>query len=63
IRRNNMVNSLLHHDWVYRWEKILQSVGMDSTPEMETRKVYLQELAGRVSSQEISMEEEKTVFS
>jgi hypothetical protein len=55
IRRDNIVNSLLQNDWVYRWEKILQSVGMDSTPEMATRKAYLQELAGRVSSEEIKM--------
>jgi hypothetical protein len=27
IRKANTVNSLLMNDWVYRWEKILKTVG------------------------------------
>ncbi|NJR19242.1 MAG: glycosyltransferase family 1 protein [Calothrix sp. CSU_2_0] len=49
IRKNNVVNSLLRHDWVYRWEKVLEKVGLDITPEMISRKNYLQNLAQLVS--------------
>jgi hypothetical protein len=45
IRTDNVVNSLLRHDWVYRWETILATVGLDSTPAMAARKANLQNLA------------------
>lgn len=45
IRTNNVVNSLLRHDWVYRWGKILDIVGLSHTPEMERRQADLQNLA------------------
>ncbi|MEI2580958.1 glycosyltransferase [Scytonema sp. PRP1] len=54
IRKNNTVNSLLKHDWVYRWEAILTTVGLDSTPQMRQRKANLQNLAEIVSTSAIS---------
>lgn len=45
IRANNVVNSLLRHDWVYRWGKILDIVGLSHTPQMASRQAYLQNLA------------------
>jgi hypothetical protein len=45
IRQDNIINSLLRHDWVYRWEKILATVGLDITPQMLKRKAYLKQLA------------------
>jgi hypothetical protein len=48
IRTNNVVNSLLKHDWVYRWETILATVGLDSTPAMMARKARLQNLVERI---------------
>jgi len=45
IRTSNVVNSLLRHDWVYRWGKILDVVGLSHTPQMETRQADLQNLA------------------
>ncbi len=45
IRTENVVNSLLRHDWVYRWGKILDTVGLEHTPEMRAREVYLKNLA------------------
>lgn len=45
IRRNNVVNSLAKHDWVYRWEEVLNQVGMSTTPAMQKRKAYLNQLA------------------
>lgn len=50
IRKNNVINSLLRHDWVYRWEKILEKVGLDNTPEMLSRKAHLIKLADMVNS-------------
>ncbi|MBW4631884.1 MAG: glycosyltransferase [Iphinoe sp. HA4291-MV1] len=51
IRKDNVMNSLLHHDWVYRWEQILEKVGLDSTPEMLSRKAYLANLADKMKSE------------
>ncbi|PSB11796.1 hypothetical protein C7B62_04390 [Pleurocapsa sp. CCALA 161] len=45
IQTDNVVNSLLKHDWVYRWEQILRKLGMSITPGIEQRKHQLQELA------------------
>ncbi len=54
IRKNNTVNSLLKHDWVYRWEAILTTVGLDSTPQMIERKARLRDLAKIVNTSAIS---------
>ncbi len=45
IRTDNVVNSLLRHDWMYRWGTILDTVGLEHTPEMRAREVYLKNLA------------------
>ncbi|GJD22336.1 hypothetical protein RIVM261_072920 [Rivularia sp. IAM M-261] len=45
IRQNNIVNTLLRNDWVYRWEKILEKVELDVTPKIISRKAYLYDLA------------------
>jgi Glycosyl transferases group 1 len=45
IRTDNVVNSLLRHDWVYRWEKILEAVGIPTAPGIIARKAKLKELA------------------
>ena len=45
IQTNNVANSLLKHDWVYRWEQILTELGMPSTPAMEARKARLKAMA------------------
>jgi Glycosyl transferases group 1 len=45
IRKNNVVNSLLRHDWVYRWGQILDRVGLSHTPKMVQRRSDLQSLA------------------
>ncbi len=49
IRKDNITNSLLRHDWVYRWEKILETVGLDTTPQIQARKATLQNLAQMVN--------------
>ncbi|WP_246275438.1 hypothetical protein [Brasilonema bromeliae] len=45
IRKDNLMNSLLRHDWLYRWEQIIEKVGLNTTPEMLSRKTYLANLA------------------
>ena len=50
IRRDNVVNSLLRHDWVYRWERILHSVGLEPLPALSERKKQLHRLASVAAS-------------
>lgn len=45
IRRTNMQQALRRHDWVYRWEYILKTLGIDSKPELLQRKERLNDLA------------------
>jgi hypothetical protein len=45
IRQTNITQCLLKHDWVYRWESILNLVGMQPLPVLEKRKKALSELA------------------
>ena len=45
IRRTNIVQSLLHHDWVYRWETVLEIAGLKPTPELLQRKERLKNLS------------------
>ncbi|BDA72766.1 hypothetical protein RIVM261_010640 [Rivularia sp. IAM M-261] len=50
IRKDNITNSLLRHDWVYRWETILQIVGLETTPRIQARKAVLEKLAYTVNA-------------
>jgi hypothetical protein len=45
IRRNSVIRTLEHNDWVYCWEKVLDLAGLESTPEFEARKKKLKRLA------------------
>jgi hypothetical protein len=53
IRRTNVTQSLLRHDWVYRWESILRAVGLAPMSGLFARKERLQQLAGLISKDEI----------
>jgi hypothetical protein len=48
IRRANISQALLRHDWAYRWESILQRVGLAPLPLLAERKGRLQNLAQSV---------------
>lgn len=48
IREENVINTLLRHDWVYRWQKILEILDLNITPAMQTRISYLQSLADSI---------------
>jgi hypothetical protein len=47
VRRNNMAQALLRHDWAYRWESILRAVAMAPEPALAERKACLAERAAR----------------
>jgi hypothetical protein len=44
IRKNNVTQSLLRHDWGYRWKAILDIVGLKPTPALEAREKNLKEI-------------------
>ena len=48
IRRTNTEQSLLRHDWAYRWETIVTLAGLKPMPELIKRKARLAELAEMV---------------
>lgn len=52
IRKMNVQQSLLRHDWAYRWESILKLVGVAPLPRLEARKAQLRSLAERVLDEE-----------
>jgi len=52
IRRMNVVQSLLRHDWAYRWEAILRTIGLEPTQQLLCRKERLHNLARQVSAEE-----------
>jgi spore maturation protein CgeB len=45
IRRAGIVQTLMRHDWVYRWEAVLQTVGLEPLQGMLERKERLRKLA------------------
>ena len=49
-RRTNATQSLLRHDWVYRWEQILATVGVDALPQLYNRKARLAEIAASAAA-------------
>jgi hypothetical protein len=49
IRRTGVSEALKRHDWAYRWERILETVGLQPMPKMQERKDRLRRLAEVVS--------------
>jgi hypothetical protein len=45
ISRKNVVNSLLGHDWIYRWKKLFDIAGLEPAPGMTRRENRLRNLA------------------
>jgi len=50
IRKNNVIQSLLRHDWAYRWKQILNIAGLKPTPELENREKRLQQMAEQIGN-------------
>lgn len=44
-RKLNIQQSLLRHDWTYRWEAILKAVGVAPLPRLDARKDQLRNMA------------------
>jgi hypothetical protein len=47
-RLRTITECLLKHDWAYRWESVLNWVGMQPMPALEERKRILREKSGQV---------------
>lgn len=45
IRTTNVAQSLLRHDWVYRWETVLKTAGLEPCPQLLERKKMLENLS------------------
>jgi Glycosyl transferases group 1 len=45
ISRRNAAESLLRHDWIYRWKEILKVAGIEPSPRMKLREQRLRDLA------------------
>ncbi len=52
IRRDNVVNCLLRHDWIYRWESILFAVGMRPREGSARRKAALLAAANQMTGKQ-----------
>ncbi len=50
IRRRNIVNTLLKHDWVYRWRAVLAALDFKPSEAVIKREQYLQALAHSIGS-------------
>ncbi len=48
MRRTNVRQALLRHDWVYRWEMILKALDLEPLPHIVERKARLNSLADLV---------------
>jgi len=51
IRRANIVQTVLNHDWANRWETILATVGLGPLPALLERKASLKELSARIGQE------------
>lgn len=48
VRKNNVLDSLLHHDWVYRWEEIIKLAELEPAPKLLQRKEQLARLVAYI---------------
>ncbi len=49
-RKNNIIQSLLRHDWAYRWNTILNLAGLKPSTALTDRLKYLKNLADEIKS-------------
>jgi len=52
-RKNNVVQSLLRHDWAYRWSTILKIAGLKPSATLTDRLEYLRRLAEKIKSDSV----------
>jgi len=51
IRRTNVIQTLMRHDWAYRWEVMLKLVDLEPLPELLKRKEYLKTIVDSLVQQ------------
>ncbi len=56
IRRTNVGQALMRHDWAYRWEAVLKIAGLEPMPELFQRKERLRSLAETVLQGETTLQ-------
>lgn len=49
IRRTNVAHALLRHDWVYRWESILENANLEPMPQLLKRKERLRSMSESIT--------------
>jgi len=52
-RKNNVVQSLLRHDWAYRWNSVLKITGLTPTKALANRLQQLKKLAEEIKSEPV----------
>jgi hypothetical protein len=45
VRHINAIQSLRRHDWIYRWEKMVETVSLKASPKSQERKLRLHQIA------------------
>ncbi len=53
-RAHGVRAALLRHDWVYRWQRVLQDAGLAASVDMQQRQARLRESAERVTPETMS---------
>jgi Glycosyl transferases group 1 len=53
IRRDNVLNSLRRHDWAYRWQAVLELVGLPAHQRQRARLARLEECAHAVEARSV----------
>jgi hypothetical protein len=53
VRRDNVTGCLMRHDWAYRWEHILATVGLPPLPQLAARKARLAALAATAPAYDV----------
>lgn len=53
VRKKNMTEMLLHHDWAYRWERILEAASLEPLGALEQRRQDLQSISNAIKSTEV----------
>ncbi len=51
VRKKNVVESLMKHDWAYRWETMLKTAGLEPMPGLLERKKRLENLSKLVENE------------
>jgi hypothetical protein len=49
VQQSNIVNCLQKHDWAYRWEHILATIGIEPLPPLSDRKARLSKMVSVVT--------------